>query len=785
MALKIYKRIGIRRDNNLSDVSNVTESLNNLLDGLATGSDETFLKQDLDCIKSIFSEGMTSSQYRLIGKSAQTYTDTQGNTKTLKPLVTFQNRLDTAELFSGEPRLYGGDGLTATYYNEDQVQLDEGLYGGVFTGTPFATNQFWEHGNFSWDRKIHPSSANINGGVEWEGWFIPTETGNHTFYIGSPGSTTFEFQEESWGGSTSNPGIAGTYKEYSFIGISSSLPIQAVSSGNDIVLQNASDGKYIGIGQSVGLTVTNINSTESAPLTIEDYNQSTGTITLTAPSSGDAVTGSISAGALVDFSKGINNSVTTNNILSYQLEAYQPYRIRMRYFIPQDYNATSSERAFNCDLQTPNGSTGANIRYTYFYNLNYDFSDSVKGIFNKYYDNSILFGGGTVGGSTKPNYVEIKSTKKVDVRYNPLDITFTDSSNNRRKIEFESKSCTTTLNSSVLPMSDSLTTGIEVGNYVYDDTNIGNESNKIISDGTRVKEVIINKALILDTKSPKAGTATLKFIDHRGHVKRIAGLCPSGSDTITMLNSGDVTYNRTNLKKGMIVVTSNNLQRNTKITDVEAGTDQQIKIGPVSTGVILQGPYYVYESQGLTNTSLKAFCFPSTDLTQNKCVTVSQDITAGSPSVTVIGQHAIDDGDRVLGYYFSAGTKVSSSSYNSGTNITTIVLNQNTDKLIKSGNNFTITTNQITSDDKSLCCPPRDTSPPFAANDDGMETTSDYKILEFSQGNVVFDTFRATVDSSNTYTAATTSDYSALLQEESTKRIRLQTASGEFKLLTS
>ena len=783
MPLKIYKRIGIRRDNNLSDLSNTTDALNNVLDDLATGNDETFIKEDLNCIKNIFSEGMTSSQFKLIGKSAQTFTDTQGNTQTLKPLVTFQNRLDISELFSGEPRLYGGDGLTATYYNEDQIQLNEGLYGGVFTGEPFATNQYWENGNFAWDRKIHPSSANINGGVQWEGYFIPTQTGTHIFYAESPASTTFEFQEESWGGSTSNPGVAGTYKEYSFIGISSSLPIQAVSSGNVIVLQNASDGKYIGIGQSVGLTVTNINSTENNPLTIEDYNQSTGSITLTAPQSGDAVTGSIDAGTLVDFSKGINDSVRTNNTISYQLEAYQPYRIRTRYFVPQEYNATASERSFNLDLTRPGGNTSDNIRYTHFYNLNYDFSEEKKGTFNKFYDNSLLFGGGTVGGTSKPNYVEIKSTKKVDVRYNPLNITVTNSSSGNRPIEFASKSCSTTLNSGVISLDD--TTGIEVGNYVYDDTNIANESNKIVSDGTRVKEVIINKALILDTKSPKAGTATLKFIDHRGHVKRIAGLCPSGSDTITMINDGNVTYNRTNLKKGMIVVVSNNLEKNTKITDVESGTAQEIKIGPVSTGVILQGPYYVYESQGLTNTSLKAFCFPSSDLDQNKCVTVSQDIGATSTTITVIGSHPIDDGDRVLGYYFADGTKVSSSSYNSGTDITTIQIDTATTKLIKSGNNFTITTNQVASDDKSLCCPPKDTSPPFAANDDGMETTSDYKILEFSQGNIVFDALRATVDSSNTYTAATTSDYTTLLGTSTTKRIRLQTPSGVFKLLTS
>ena len=777
MPLKIYKRIGIRRDNNLSDLSNTTDALNNVLDDLATGTDETFIKEDLNCIKNIFSEGMTSSQYQLIGGSAQTFTDTQGNTKTLKPLVTFQNRLDISELFSGEPRLYGGDGLTATYYNEDQIQLNQGLYGGVFTGEPFATNQYWENGNFSWDRKIHPSSANINGGVQWEGWFIPTQTGTHTFYTDSPASTTFEFQEQTWGGSTSNPGVAGTYKEYSFIGISSSLPIQAVSSGNVIVLQNASDGKYIGIGQSVGLTVTNINSTESNPLTIEDYNQSTGSITLTVPSSGDAVTGSISAGTLVDFSKGINDTVRTNNAISYQLEAYQPYRIRTRYFVPQEYNATASERSFNLDLQRPTGNTSDNIRYTHLYNLNYDFSEEKKGTFNKYYDNSLLFGGGTVGGTSKANYVEIKSTKKVDVRYNPLNITVTNSSSGNRPIEFASKSLSTTLNSGVVSLDD--TTGIEVGNYVYDDTNIANESNKIVSDGTRVKEVIINKAIILDTKSPKAGTATLKFIDHRGHVKRIAGLCPSGSDTITMINDGNVTYNRTNLKKGMIVVVSNNLEKNTKITDVESGTAQEIKIGPVSTGVILQGPYYVYESQGLTNTSLKAFCFPSTDLDQNKCVSVTTDIPAGSTSLTVDSIADIDDGDRVLGYYFATGTKVTSSSGN------TIQIDTATTKLIKSGNNFTVTSNQVGSDDKSLCCPPKDTSPPFAANDDGMETTSDYKILEFSQGNIVFDAFRATVDSSNAYTASTTSDYTTLLGTSTTKRIRLQTASGEFKLLTS
>ena len=88
-----------------------------------------------------------------------------------------------------------------------------------------------------------------------------------------------------------------------------------------------------------------------------------------------------------------------------------------------------------------------------------------------------------------------------------------------------------------------------------------------------------------------------------------------------------------------------------------------------------------------------------------------------------------------------------------------------------------------------MCCPPKDTSPPFEATDDGMKTVNDFKILEIGQGNIVFDAFSATVDNSNTWTASTTDDYShpttGLLNTTTTKRIKLQTPSGLFKLVTS
>ena len=61
MAFKVYKRIGIRRDNNLSDLSNPTTALNNLLDTLAPLSDESFFTEDLDAIRNLFSQGLDNS----------------------------------------------------------------------------------------------------------------------------------------------------------------------------------------------------------------------------------------------------------------------------------------------------------------------------------------------------------------------------------------------------------------------------------------------------------------------------------------------------------------------------------------------------------------------------------------------------------------------------------------------------------------------------------------------------------------------------------------------------
>ena len=121
MARKIFKKVGLRRDNNLGDLSNSTEALNNLIDTLVDGNQSTFISEDLDCIRGIYSAGLDKSSYSQIAGSAVQFTNSSGINIAFTPRITYQNRLDRFKLFSGDPRFRGGNGLSASYFNSNQV----------------------------------------------------------------------------------------------------------------------------------------------------------------------------------------------------------------------------------------------------------------------------------------------------------------------------------------------------------------------------------------------------------------------------------------------------------------------------------------------------------------------------------------------------------------------------------------------------------------------------------------------------------------------------------------
>ena len=151
---KVFQRVGIRRDKNFGDLSDSVEGLNNLLDTLVDSSDATFISQDLDAIRGIASEGLESDEYRNFIGSAVQQTGVDGVNSAIFPRISYQNRLDKFEATAGLPRINGGDGLTAKYYNQDQVQNTTDVFTGITTGTSIPDDSFWEAGQFNYTGKF-------------------------------------------------------------------------------------------------------------------------------------------------------------------------------------------------------------------------------------------------------------------------------------------------------------------------------------------------------------------------------------------------------------------------------------------------------------------------------------------------------------------------------------------------------------------------------------------------------------------------------------------------------
>ena len=724
MARKIFKKVGLRRDNNLGDLSNSTEALNNLIDTLVDDSTSNFISEDLDCIRGIYSAGLDNSAYSQIAGSAVQFTNSSGINIAFTPRITYQNRLDRFKLFSGDPRFRGGNGLSASYFNSNQVFENTDS---IFSGTPFKTDNFWENGNFQYSGKLTPESVDVNGGVQWEGYFIPTQTGTHSFYINSSACFTFDFETQGY-----TTGV-GTYTEINRIGLTSSLSASGTSGSNQITLTTASNTKFVGVGQSVSGVGIYTGSVVSS------VDRTTGIIGLNPPT---GITTNTVTANFTNQNKTFFKTIGQDTAISYStyiLNAQQRYRVRARYYIPSSINAIAAQRNINFDYAAPTGGT-TNLRYTDLYSLDYDFSDAAKGEFPIFIDNSIRSGGGTLGGVLSNNYVKVKSLKKVDIKYQPKTTL--------AGITKNTITGTTTINTNVISLSN--TTNLEVGNYI-----VGTG----IPENTRINQILINTGIIIDTLATASGSTSLAFIDHRGFVKKIEG---SASTTTFTLSSGDTT----DIRSGMILIGATT-QAYTGITTTSSTTT--FTIDPSQS--LGASTYYVYQSRGLVNESLNAFC----NRTITKCLVVAAPGAGiGTNIIPVVDSTGVSNGWSVQGFYFASGTTV-----NGAPPAGSIVINTPTTRALVAGANFTVTGD---SGDRQLCCPPTDTSPPFSATLDGLETTSTGPTpapsLRIESGNAVFDSLKAVVSSSNiTPLLPDSSSYT------STSRISIQTPIGTYKIL--
>ena len=700
MPLKIYKRIGLRRDQNLADTSNRVTSLNNLLDGLSNITGGSFISEDLNAIRDLYTSGITSTEYQQIVDTTVQVTDENGNNSTAIPLINFKNRLDIFSIFTNSSTK-GGDGLTAKYYTNDDVDENSD---DIFSGTPFKTDNFWEDGDFNYSGKLDPSAIDGDGGILWEGFFGPTETGTHTFRISSVNCYTFEFEKETHHTS----GTGDKYEELARCNLTKTVSGSASGAGSQITLTTASDTVNVSIGMSASTSGTNRISDTAR---VSEINSSTGVITFTVDS-GNAVTGSFSGSNNVTFFKTMGQLTRDALPTKYVLNKLEKYCIRIRYFIPNSVAGGDVEKSISFNISGPlQGESNNDLRYTSLYATDYDFSDDSKGVFENFLDNSIKFGGTTLidalgGGTDKDDYVKIKTTKKIDVKYQPKTSV--------SAITRSTINCTLT-----------------------------------------------NNFIIMNNNATTTATNSLKFIDHRGFVKRVTG---TSSGTTLTISSG----NTTNLRTGMIVLgndgTNGNFSSYTGITTTGSSTQVTLSSSKTMTSTEL----YFYQDQGLINDSLSAFCTP----VNTECLVVTTETNAGNTTIPVSGTAALDNSAtyRVLGSQFAANTQITTINTNN------IVINNATTAKLLVGEKVTVTKESSDIDLRVLCCPPKDTSPPFTPTENGLSTKTIRPNLQIADGNLKFDSLTATGIS-------TVTALSAALNENSTRSFGITTPSGLFKIM--
>tara|TARA_B100001059_G_scaffold8070_1_gene6746 strand:+ start:3130 stop:6189 length:3060 start_codon:yes stop_codon:yes gene_type:complete len=510
-----------------------------------------------------------------------------------------------------------------------------------------------------------------------------------------------------------------TYTEYNRVGLTTTMT-GTTSGTNTVTIPVAST-----INVGIGMTVTASDSSRIVlGSKIDSISRSTGAITLEHPSGSGDTNNSIGSGS-VTFGRNIGESVTTV-FATQPLEKFRRYRIRYRVFVPPGVTSVKGkERSINFLFQPPASISTTFLRYNNLYSLDYDFSDKAKGGINKFLEQSVLFGGnkddGTerIGGTTQPEYVRISTDKKIDIKYKPKESLNSGSSKiERRTITGVSWDT----GSTVLSIGD--TTDIEVGNYIF-----GADLTDNIDTPVRVVDVVINKFILIDTPTNSVGSSeTLTFIDHRGFVKRVTA---SGSSGTLSISNGS----NTGIKKNQILIHSS-AEKFTTITNITPS----ITYSPNAT--FGSRKVYIYESRGLLDQGLATFCDPGA-FNSIQCFKSSAAVNSGLQTIPVESVTGLAIGMTVQGFPFASGTTIVS------TNATakTINLSAPTTKSIAADSQFTATTK---SDDRTLCCPPTDTSPPFSPTEEGLQTNAGSSVnLRLNGGNLIFDNLTASMNSGN------------------------------------
>jgi hypothetical protein len=470
-------------------------------------------------------------------------------------------------------------------------------------------------------------------------------------------------------------------------------------------------------------------------ITVASIDRSNGTITLS-----ENLDALITAGTEFTFKFQIGKIDSGYVVVSLgSLTEYEPYKIRMRYWFPDEPLISSNmERTLDINISFPDSNNDDNFNYKFLYSEDYNINPipgtADYGDFNNFYDNRILVSGGVVGGIDQYDlYQSVNTLNALNISYTP-PVSY-------EAIKKSVKNATYVFGRNYINLG--ITDPIEIGNYVF---------GAGLSTGTIVSNIAINNSVKINNTIISSQTDdTLTFINHRGIAAIDAGASWSnGGSTI----SGLSTTTTSKLRVNDVVVLNGSPSYNL-IASINATSIATTKAFTASSSTGVDGVAFFYRSSGLYNGSLETYCAN----VYSKTTTAPSN--AGSNIITIDS-----DTNIVFGQVVQFGSIIPI--------ITTVVdiVPNGADFDITLSNNITddITSGQIitfapagTTDSREICFPKLDTSPPFQSTLLGLQTTgsrpsmtlapttgelSKVKFVGLSADNVIVET-AAITDSYN------------------------------------
>lgn len=713
---KTFTKFGLKRSNNLSDVPNKEQALNNILLDLK-GNKPSFTVEDLECLQELFPKGITSADFQNLADIAVKFLTTQetedlpvGSKVSFEPLVTLENRFDRAYFTVSDPFFYGGEGLTARYFDNDQIDragtgnATENFIG--FTGEELTLDNKWEDGNFAYSNKITSEFISLYGAVQWTGYFKPVVSGTHQFSITTTGFYKFEFDDGTGNFDFTFDAATGTY--------------------------NYNNNNF-----SSGLTTLRNESKVDSNFDIITVDQLGAASTLTDVKIGDQRSRTIT--------------------IPYPLAEWNAYKIRITFFIDEisifepEQNLFSIEKLFNIDVIDPSSATNRDLNFKQLYDELY-FNNYIIGDFKDYVDKSVYFGGtkignrGTIGKAKTTtngdNYANVSTLSPVTSYYTPPK-TVSDISITKSQCSYSNTNRIITFNNAA---DANKTENIEVGNYV-----IGTG----IPDDTRVQEVIINNSIIIDkTPTQTLSNQSISFIDHRGFVAHGTASTTNGSNVVTASFS---TINNNDIPLGSVIILANysgtDYVRLMSTTYNAPTLSYFLNLTRNMSATSANVRAYVYYDSGLVNESLKTFC---TGVLAKRIVQASgqpsgSDYTynPGSTNITLSDVTGLSNGMYIHLYpatpyqIFTIDGVDEIRSTSTITNVNTVTNTITISPGLLSSITYTpATTTKMTftpstvNVNKEVCFVPTDTSPPFSANSEGLATSETVNLVSAYQGSV-------------------------------------------------